>query len=222
MPQQLALPGHVATFRARGVPPPAATLANPLATPLAAVVSLGGCTASFVSPEGLIVTNHHCVQTALQLNSTKDADLVEHGFLAATKADEPTAGPAQGVLKGLAGSDLLQRKSALDARVTAWAAAPGRESYAAAIAKLAALNTEAQAHARVDSERNGAFYGSQLLASAFAITRWSVERAKPDESRRPGFQDRDLPRALGGTKQLAKQYDPTLDRAQFCASRTAP
>jgi hypothetical protein len=35
-------------------------------------VSLGGCTASFVSPDGLIVTNHHCVTGQLQFNSTSN------------------------------------------------------------------------------------------------------------------------------------------------------
>src|SRR6185503_1940081 len=74
------------------------TLADPVQAPLAAVVSLGGCTASFVSPEGLIVTNHHCVQGALDFNSTEKANYVEDGFLAKTKTDEPSAGPAQRVM----------------------------------------------------------------------------------------------------------------------------
>ena len=43
--------------------------------PMGAIVSLGGCSASFVSPDGLIVTNHHCVQGALQFNSTPQRNL---------------------------------------------------------------------------------------------------------------------------------------------------
>jgi hypothetical protein len=93
-PQQLALPGHVEAFQRLGVTLDAKQLADPLAAPLAAVVSLGGCTGSFVSPDGLIVTNHHCVQLALKLNSTKDKNLVETGFLAKTRAEEISAGPA--------------------------------------------------------------------------------------------------------------------------------
>ena len=53
-----------------------------------AVVSLGGCSASFVSPEGLIATNHHCAFGAIQINSTPEHDYITNGFLAATRADE--------------------------------------------------------------------------------------------------------------------------------------
>ncbi len=67
-------------------------LADLLGDPLGAVVSLGGCTASFVSPDGLIVTNHHCVARALQYNSTAVRDLVEDGFLAATRERGATGG----------------------------------------------------------------------------------------------------------------------------------
>ena len=49
---------------------------------------LGGCSASFVSPEGLIVTNHHCAFGAIQTNSTPEHDYITNGFLAATRADE--------------------------------------------------------------------------------------------------------------------------------------
>src|SRR5262245_3990365 len=58
-----------------------------------AVVSLGGCTASFVSPDGLIVTNHHCAYRTIQHNSTPERDLLENGFLAATRRDELFAAP---------------------------------------------------------------------------------------------------------------------------------
>ena len=98
LPAQMTLPQHVENFQKMGVKLDAKTLSDPLQAPLAGVVSLGGCTASFVSPEGLIVTNHHCVQGALQLNSDKDHDFIENGFLAKTKADEPSAGPAQRVM----------------------------------------------------------------------------------------------------------------------------
>ncbi|HMG53542.1 MAG TPA: S46 family peptidase, partial [Kofleriaceae bacterium] len=55
LPQQMTLPSHVETFRNMGVAIDAKTLSDPLASPLNAVVSLAGCTASFVSADGLIV-----------------------------------------------------------------------------------------------------------------------------------------------------------------------
>jgi hypothetical protein len=61
--------------------------------PMGAIVSLGGCSASFVSPQGLIVTNHHCVYSYLQFNSTPERDLIEKGFLAKSTADEIAAAP---------------------------------------------------------------------------------------------------------------------------------
>ncbi len=47
-----------------------------------------GCTASFVSPEGLVLTNHHCVSSCLSDNSSAENDLVASGFLAAEATDE--------------------------------------------------------------------------------------------------------------------------------------
>ncbi|HYG70509.1 MAG TPA: S46 family peptidase, partial [Anaeromyxobacteraceae bacterium] len=65
--------------------------------PMGAIVSLGGCSASFVSPDGLIATNHHCVQGALQYNSTPERNLIEDGWLAKTRADELWNGPGSRV-----------------------------------------------------------------------------------------------------------------------------
>ncbi|MGB6136125.1 MAG: S46 family peptidase [Shewanella sp.] len=77
----------------RGIDIPAAQLADLGQYPMNAVVSLGYCTASFVSPQGLVVTNHHCAYRGIQYNSKKEHNYLADGFLAHTQAEEPSAGP---------------------------------------------------------------------------------------------------------------------------------
>jgi hypothetical protein len=76
--------------------------------PMGAVVSLGGCTASFVSPDGLIITNHHCVTGALQYIATPERNAVKEGFLAATREEEAWAGPGTRVLVTVAVRDVTR------------------------------------------------------------------------------------------------------------------
>jgi V8-like Glu-specific endopeptidase len=429
MPSQMTLAQHVDNFQKMGVQLDAKALADPLQAPLAGVVWLGNCTASFVSPEGLVVTNHHCVQGALQYNSDAQHNYIEDGFLAASKADEPSAGPAarvmvvqayrdvtsdmrdgleaikdpvarkeesekrlkqlvaacekdrpgircqvssffgggfyqlfemieirdvrlvyaparqigdyggetdnwgwprhtgdwsfyrayvgpdgkpadyskdnvpfhpkhwlqvttnglkpydfvmvtgypgstdrlatssevhhdlewaypyliayikeryalaekfisdpdkeraqkatvakQGLQNGLekfngilAGCqrnpDLVAQKDALDQKTKAWASEPGHEQYKQGIEKLEGILADERRTARVDFDRGAAFRGSSLLATALSLTRWADERIKKDADRKPGYQERDLPRARAGQKQFAKQFDRMLDRA---------
>jgi V8-like Glu-specific endopeptidase len=47
-----------------------------------------GCTASFVSREGLMLTNHHCAASCISENSTAEKDLLANGFKAADRAQE--------------------------------------------------------------------------------------------------------------------------------------
>lgn len=428
-PQQMTLPGHVEAFKKLGVKLDPKTLADPLAAPIAAIVNVNGCSASFVSPEGLVVTNHHCVQQALQFNSTEKENLVETGFLAKARGDERSAGPAQrvfvelattdvtkqmrdgledikdptkrkdeqekrqkalqsacekdrdgvrcevrgyfrggqylllekleirdvrlvyvparsignyggevdnwawprhtgdfsffrayvgkdgkpadyspdnvpyrpkhylqvstaglslgdfvmvvgypgstsrtataaeihhdvewfypyfiehskqryaiaeahlgdagetgikatvlkqgvqnfleknqGVLKGMATGGRMARKDALDKQIHEWVAQDGNEAYATAIEKMDKLIAEAQRSARIDYDRAQAFSASRLLGTALSLTRWSDERVKKDADRKPGYQDRDMQRAVAGQKSLKKSYDRVLDRALF-------
>ena len=58
------------------------------AHPLNAIVGLGFCTASFVSPMGLVVTNHHCAYGAIQYNSKPERNLLRDGFLAKTIGED--------------------------------------------------------------------------------------------------------------------------------------
>ena len=53
-----------------------------------ATVSIGGCSASFVSPQGLIATNHHCAFRAIQSNSSPENDYIRDGFLAHSFEEE--------------------------------------------------------------------------------------------------------------------------------------
>ncbi len=61
--------------------------------PMGAIVSLGGCTASFVSDQGLVATNHHCVYGSVQYNSTAENNLLKNGFLAKSFNEELPATP---------------------------------------------------------------------------------------------------------------------------------
>lgn len=56
--------------------------------PLGAIVWLGGCSASFVSDQGLIATNHHCARGSLQFYSSPGRNLLNEGFLANSLSEE--------------------------------------------------------------------------------------------------------------------------------------
>lgn len=53
-----------------------------------AILQVGGGTGSFVSPEGLILTNHHVAYTALQRSSSTEKDYLTKGFLAENRNAE--------------------------------------------------------------------------------------------------------------------------------------
>ena len=95
MPQQI--PALADKLAAYGFDGDAQAFADLTGQPMGAMVSLGGCSASFVSPDGLIITNHHCVQAALQYNSTPERTLLLDGFMAATRDDELSNGPGSRV-----------------------------------------------------------------------------------------------------------------------------
>jgi hypothetical protein len=87
------LPEVAFDMRRLGLSLPVESLIDLTGFPLGAVISLGGCTASFVSPEGLVVTNHHCARGSVQFNSTAANDYLATGFVAADRAGELRAAP---------------------------------------------------------------------------------------------------------------------------------
>ena len=53
-----------------------------------ASLRIPGCSAAFVSQNGLIITNHHCVRGTVNQISRPGENLLDSGFVAATPADE--------------------------------------------------------------------------------------------------------------------------------------
>ncbi len=76
-----------------------------------------GCSASVVSPNGLVFTNHHCVVECAQNLSAADHDFVANGYMAATKEDEKACpGMAAEILTGI--SDVTKEVNAATAGLT--------------------------------------------------------------------------------------------------------
>jgi hypothetical protein len=101
-----------------------------------ASVRFGGASGSFVSPDGLVLTNHHVGQGAIQNLSTKDRDLMKTGFYARTRAEELKA-PGMELM-------VLQEIEDVTAKVTG-AETPGMTPVQAAAARdktIAAIEKE--------------------------------------------------------------------------------
>ncbi|MDQ2042610.1 S46 family peptidase [Pseudoalteromonas sp. 20-92] len=91
------LPELESILKAKGLEIDVESISKLTEFPMNAVISLGGCTASFVSPKGLVVTNHHCVYGSVQYNSTPENNILENGFLAKSPAEDLPAAPGSRV-----------------------------------------------------------------------------------------------------------------------------
>jgi hypothetical protein len=69
---------------------------------------LANCSASFVSAEGLILTNQHCIQPCLAEQSSTDNSLIDSGFLAPSRREELRC-PAQQADVLMASEDITDR-----------------------------------------------------------------------------------------------------------------
>ncbi|MCW3171843.1 S46 family peptidase [Shewanella subflava] len=103
------LPAMADMLKQKGLEIDAKSISKLTEFPMNAVISLGGCTASFVSPKGLVVTNHHCAYGSIQYNSTPEKNLLKEGFLAKTYQDELPATPGSRVYVTEAVTDVTSK-----------------------------------------------------------------------------------------------------------------
>ena len=92
--QPYQLPQLKSELKRIGITIPAEKLSDLSRHPMSAIVATPGCSAAFVSNQGLVVTNHHCGYAAIQRNSTPEHNYIVNGFLAKTMKDELPGGPS--------------------------------------------------------------------------------------------------------------------------------
>ena len=94
-----------------------------------------GCSASIVSPDGFVLTNHHCVRDCAQQLSSATTDYVKDGFQVAKREDEKLCPGMQ--------ADILSAISDVTDRVTKAAAGKtGQDFVKARDAEIAAVEKE--------------------------------------------------------------------------------
>ncbi len=108
MPQQIA-DIHGGTLKKMGLEIDPEVFADPLEFPLNAIVHLGGCSGSFVSQDGLVITNYHCAKGYLQYNSSEGNNLLHEGFKAENRDREVFAGPTARIYVTTAVTDVTER-----------------------------------------------------------------------------------------------------------------
>ena len=107
--QPYQLPAMADELKAKGLEIDVKSISKLTEYPMNAVISLGGCTASFVSPKGLMVTNHHCAYGSIQYNSTPEKNLLKDGFLAKSYDEELQATPGSRIYVTEAVTDVTDK-----------------------------------------------------------------------------------------------------------------
>ncbi len=122
-----------------------------------AVRLAGGCSASVVSPNGLVLTNHHCVAGCAQNLSSPEHDYVKNGFFTARNEDEKQCPGVQAEIL----ETMDDMASAMD-RATAGKAgdafARARDAEIAVIEKNACMGKEATHRCQVIALYDGGQY----------------------------------------------------------------
>ena len=128
-----------------------------------ATVRLSNCTASFVSKDGLILTNHHCVEACLAEHSSKEKSYVEDGFLAKSREEEKKCQTQI--------ADVLTGMEDITAKVAQ--ATEGKDDKAANDARKAAL-TQLESRVREDGRSSSARASTSTRAASTGSTSTSA------------------------------------------------
>jgi hypothetical protein len=129
----------------------------------AVVIFGGGCTGELISPDGLLITNHHCGYSRIQSHSTVEKNYLANGFWAGSKSEE-LANPGLSVT-------ILVRIEDVTAKVLANVpdSITEEERNTRVTTRLSELQKEAVAGTHYDAEIKSFYYGREYYLFVYEI-----------------------------------------------------
>ncbi|MCA0444778.1 MAG: S46 family peptidase [Bacteroidetes bacterium] len=131
-----------------------------------ALVGVGGCSGAFISGDGLILTNHHCVFSAVQSASSTEQDYITNGFIATGREQEIEA---KGITVRITVGSRDVSKEILKA--AAGAASPSERNKLIAKASADLVKAEETANPGIKAEVSEMFAGKSYLLFKYQTIR---------------------------------------------------
>jgi len=120
----------------------------------------------------------------------------------------------RGMLEGFAKADLLQRKLDEEKAFTEWldANAEMKEKYGHVLPEIEDLYLDNETYRAKNGLLRFMHFLCLMVRTGSTLNRWSIEKAKPDLEREPGYQERDVPRLKQGLRIVDMNYDRDVDK----------
>ena len=123
----------------------------------------------------------------------------------------------EGMLEGFKKAGLLEKKRTTEQGFTKWLDMNPdmKKKYGDVLPGIAALYEDQKSYRDKSLIVGQMNFGCQMLRAAGTLDHWTEEKAKSDLDRRPGYQDRDVPRLKQSLRIMQMSYDPQVDRRVF-------
>ena len=120
----------------------------------------------------------------------------------------------EGMLEGFEKGGLLEKKRSSETGFTKWleSSPDMKKKYGEVLPGVAALYDGQKAWRDKNMIVGLMSFGCQMLSAAQTLDRWTEEKVKPDLDRKPGYQERDVPRLKQRLKIVQMSYDPQVDK----------
>jgi hypothetical protein len=131
-----------------------------------AIVRFGrGCTGAFISPEGLLITNHHCGLGQIQRHSSVENDYLTHGFWAADRSQE-LPNP------GLTITMLVRMEDVTEKIIPELSEGMNEQERAATISRLSReIARDASENGRYETQVAPFYYGNEYFLFVYEVYR---------------------------------------------------